>query len=89
VPALLVHPSGQCLDHVDRRDPADAEVEADAADAQPIQALQLGIGHAWIDHSNAARDGSELGDRREGTAVFGAIGGGRDDDGAGEAQTLL
>ena len=54
VPAEIVDPFRQRLEHLDRGPAGDNEIEADAANAAAVQAPELGVGDARVDHRDAA-----------------------------------
>ncbi len=90
VPAAVVDPLGERLDHVDRRrGGARIELaEADAANAAAREGVELGIGDGGMDDRDAARV-AELRDGVERHAIVGAVGRGRHDHRALRADALL
>ena len=90
VPAEIVHPPGERLDHVEGGD-GGARVElgeADAADAALREGLELGVGDRGM-HDRDAAGVAELRDGVERDAVVSAVGGGLHHHGAGSADALL
>ena len=89
VPAEVVDALRQRLEHVDRRRAGLHQVEADAAHAEIVQALELGVGHARVDDGDAARRRPDLRDAVERAGIVGAVGRGLHDDVARRADALL
>ena len=89
VPAEIVHAFRQRLQHGDRGGARRIEHEAHAAHAETGEPLELGIGHAQVDHRDGACRGPERREGVERAAIVGAIGRGRHDHVAGGADPLL
>ena len=89
VPAEIVDPLRQRLEHVDGGGAGLDEIEADAANALIVQPLEFGVGDARIDHRDAAGGRAELGHRVEGAGIVRPVGRRRDHDVARRADPLL
>ena len=74
VPAEIVDALRQRLEHLDRRCARLDEVEADSANAEIIEPLELGVGDARIDDRDATCGRAELGHRIEGAGIIGSVG---------------
>ena len=89
VPAEVVDALRQRLEHVDRRRAGLHQVEADAAHAEIVQALELGVGHARVDDGDAARRRPDLRHAVQRAGIVGAVGRGLHYDVARRADALL
>jgi len=65
------------------------QVEADAAHAEIVQALELGVADRGVDDGDAARARPELHHPVERAGIVGAVGRGLHDDVARRADALL
>ncbi len=89
VPAEIVDALRQGREHVDRGGAGLDKIEAYAANAEVVQALEFGVGDARIDNRHAARACAELGHRVKRARIIGSVGRGCDDDVARRADPLL
>jgi hypothetical protein len=89
MPAEIVYPFRQRLNHFYCRGAGLDQIETDSTDAEVVQALELGVRNAGIDHRNAAGSRPNLRQGIKGDAIIGPIGRGRHDDISRRTEALL
>ena len=89
VPAEVVDPLRQGLDHLGRRGARLRQIEANAPHPEPVHALEVLGRHGVVDDRDHARRRAELGQRLEMAPVVDAVGRGLHEDVARRPDALL